>query len=410
MRINKSNIILGLITIILATSFLLAQEMVVIRIVDWMLYFLIALNALVLVYNLWNRKKEKKSIFPSVFNVVVLSIFKLLNQATLISPAILVILVGIYQVMIAAVYFITFFLYFKHKVKGKYRYLIDAIILSILGLSTIFNPFKHLDGQYIILSFYLLFLGLRYLREGFFYYTDLNKKDLRRKVRFHVPIIFEALLPGKAWNKVNDLVTKGAEDVISDIEDKNEGFEIFVHATEGMQGATGHIDICVDDVVISYGCYDSITTRLFGTISDGTLIKCNREEYINFCKETKDLIFGYSIRINEIQKAAILNKIKQLDELLIDWKLDEEKHKELNTQAYQLSKLRSIEFYKFKQSKFKTYFVATTNCCVLADSIIGEMGSDILNVRGFITPGTYKNYLDREFEKGNGFVAGYNVY
>lgn len=63
MRINKSNIILGLITIILATSFLLAQEMVVIRIVDWMLYFLIALNALVLVYNLWNKKKEKNQFF-----------------------------------------------------------------------------------------------------------------------------------------------------------------------------------------------------------------------------------------------------------------------------------------------------------------------------------------------------------
>lgn len=63
MRINKRNIILGLVTIIFAISFLLAQEMVVVRIVDWILYFLIALNILGLTYNLWNRKKEKNQFF-----------------------------------------------------------------------------------------------------------------------------------------------------------------------------------------------------------------------------------------------------------------------------------------------------------------------------------------------------------
>lgn len=146
MRINKRNIILGLVTIIFAISFLLAQEMVVVRIVDWILYFLIALNILGLTYNLWNRKKEKKSIFPNILNIVILLLLKLLNQTTVISAAILVLFIGMYQVMLATVYFITFFLYFKHKVKGKYRYLIDAIILFILGISTIFNPFKHLDG------------------------------------------------------------------------------------------------------------------------------------------------------------------------------------------------------------------------------------------------------------------------
>lgn len=82
----------------------------------------------------------------------------------------------------------------------------------------------------------------------------------------------------------------------------------------------------------------------------------------------------------------------------------------MNTQAYQLYTKTLTKFYKFKKSKYKTYFIATTNCCVLADYIIGEMGSDILNMKGFITPGTYKNYLDQELNKGNSFIADYRVY
>ena len=56
-------------------------------------------------------------------------------------------------------------------------------------------------------------------------------------------------------------------------------------------------------------------------------------------------------------------------------------------------------FYKFTSSKFKTYFVLSTNCVLLADSIVGEAGTDILSPQGFIVPGTYQDYLDLEFKK-----------
>ena len=54
---------------------------------------------------------------------------------------------------------------------------------------------------------------------------------------------------------------------------------------------------------------------------------------------------------------------------------------------------------KFSSSEFKTYFVLSTNCVLLADSIVGKAGTDILSPQGFIVPGTYQDYLDLEYYK-----------
>lgn len=409
MEISKKNLFMGIVSLLFSIWFFVSRELVITKLVEWTLNVLVLIGLLHIVNHLFIQKKEKITLITFV-QLIVIVLLKILNQFTLISASIVVMIIGLYQMMIGLVYFITFILYVKHQVKGKYRYLFDSILLIGISIITILNPVKHLEGQYFILGVYLLFLSFRYLREGLFNFNDKSKKDLRRKIRFHVPIVFEALIPGKAFDKVNELINRGVENVISNVEDYNDGFEIFVHATQGMQGATGHVDICIDNQVISYGCYDTLTTKFFGMISDGTLIKCNREEYLNFCKETKDLVFGYSVLLNSYQKKKILNKINEIDQLLIKWDLDVEEHKKMNTQAYQLYTKTSTQFYKFKKSKYKTYFIATTNCCVLADYIIGEMGSDILNMKGFITPGTYKNYLDQELNKENSFITDYRVY
>lgn len=52
--------------------------------------------------------------------------------------------------------------------------------------------------------------------------------------------------------------------------------------------------------------------------------------------------------------------------------------------------------YKFSSGKFKTYFVMTTNCVQLVDDVVGATGLDILDNHGFLTPGAYHVYLDKE--------------
>ena len=47
---------------------------------------------------------------------------------------------------------------------------------------------------------------------------------------------------------------------------------------------------------------------------------------------------------------------------------------------------------------------------MLADSIIGKSGSDLLKMSGIITPGTYYEYLNREFRKKNSMVISRTIY
>ena len=52
----------------------------------------------------------------------------------------------------------------------------------------------------------------------------------------------------------------------------------------------------------------------------------------------------------------------------------------------------------------------TTNCVKLVDEVIGRSGTDILSLNGIITPGTYYDYLNREYEKQDSMVVTRRVY
>ena len=51
-----------------------------------------------------------------------------------------------------------------------------------------------------------------------------------------------------------------------------------------------------------------------------------------------------------------------------------------------------------------------TNCCFLADDIIGKSGMDILSINGIITPGTYYDYLNRELKLKSSNVISKEIY
>ena len=78
--------------------------------------------------------------------------------------------------------------------------------------------------------------------------------------------------------------------------------------------------------------------------------------------------------------------------------------------ASTLYKMTGATFYKFKTGKFKTFFILSTNCVALADQILGAAGTDIIKLSGFIAPGSYYDYLYREYCKKNSMVVSYKVY
>lgn len=68
------------------------------------------------------------------------------------------------------------------------------------------------------------------------------------------------------------------------------------------------------------------------------------------------------------------------------------------------------EFFKLTGPKFRSYSFISTNCTLVADSVVGKAGTDVLSVKGFIATGTYQDYLDKKFEKPLGMVIGEQGY
>lgn len=213
----------------------------------------------------------------------------------------------------------------------------------------------------------------------------------------------------------SDISANEAYDQIK--ENKTAQLELFVHTAEtSLFSKIGHVDLCYQGQVISYGNYDPSSELFFGMMGDGVLYKCDRDKYIDLCKrESQKTLFGYGIRLTAQQEAAVQERLAEIDSLLITWEPTAETVAKPDgqydhTYAYKIKTETDGRLYKFIKSKFKSYFVLSTNCVLLADSIVGQTGTDILSPKGFIAPGTYQSYLDTEYERPNSLVVSKKMY
>ena len=372
------------------------------------------------VINLFFRflvKKNRISLGSALLHVLVGLVVGFLNRASNLPVNIVIIILGCYQLCTAAIYGITYLLYRQNKLKGGFRYLFDTLLYSGIGLTTVFSPSTDGRMQFLIVGIYLILLGFSNVRDGLMFNTDVEKKQLRRRIRINLPIIIAAFFPAEQLNRFNRFLQgekREHQKVYSRIRDEQKlvDLEVLIHTSDqNLFGMIGHVDICYKGKVISYGSYDPFSQKLFGTIGDGVLFKVDKDAYIDLCKkESKKTLFGYSLALTDQEREAVEKRLREIDDLLEPW---EPSDRELNgspTYAYKLKHELGAELYKFKSSRFKSYFILSTNCCLLADSIVGQAGTAILNVRGIIAPGTYQNYLQYEFESANGLVVAHNIY
>ena len=369
----------------------------------------------------FQEKSRRENIFVALAKLFVAVI--LFDSVILQGIALyfLVIAIGSYQLCTGLISLITWLIYRKNHIRPRVNYLFDALWMMGFGLYSV-SPFHDATNfELLLLGFYLIMLGASSVRDGFFFEKVRSNPKLKRRMRMTLPIFVTALIPINTLRKWNEtLATHQTEESQVHSERKNEksvDLEIFIHASESSFFlAMGHVDICYQGQVISYGSYDPHSERLFGTIGDGVFFKANREKYIELCKrESQKTLFAYGLSLSEQQKKAIEERLKEIENLLIPWEpssqLMKRREGEIkHTYSDQLKHEADASLYKFKSSKYKTYFVLSTNCVLLADSIVGEAGTDILSPQGFIVPGTYQDYLDLEFKKPGGIVVSRSVY
>lgn len=370
----------------------------------------------------WYIKKPRmltKIILP-ILTLTTAIVFIFFNNLTLY---LLTILFGLYLFMSSIIEFVSAFLVLKNQ-KGEFIFsLIPGIFY--LTFSIIFITSK----SYIvfkIIAIYLILLGITYILD--FVNSIIpkgTKSKIKRKIRITLPIFLAMFIPHSILVDLNRFLKKeGSEienrqDLANKKKNKKSDLEIFFHVADKGFNSIGHCDIEFEGEVISYGNYHEKSQNKLG-MGPGVLIISNKDEYIPFClKHNKTTIFSFGLSLSGEQKSKIKERIDEIKSIIYPWNVPYKeailKNREIKENKYKdfaslLYKETNSKFYKFKKSKYKTYFVMKTNCVALVDDIVCKAGTDILGISGIISPGTFFDYLQTEYLKKNSIVISKDVY
>ena len=412
----------GFLFVLLGLILMVTGTWLPVKVIRLVLFLAWIATVLDLVLRIFKKSQSTDTLGVALVKLLVLGYLLGSNLATDVPIYILALVIGVYQIFHASINLVTYVLYRKNKIRPRFRLLLDGLVLVFLGGTSLLSSTGNSVFQLFVLGAYFFLYGVSNIRDGFLFEEEIGKNHLKRRIRISLPIVLAALIPASTLAKINKFMQENAderEDIHLGIvkSGKTAELEIFVHTAEtSLFSAIGHVDICYQGRVISYGNYDPSSETLFGMVGDGVLYFCDRDKYIDLCKrESQKTLFGYGIVLTPEMEKAVQKKLAELKQLTIPWEPSADKimtgdGKEDYTYAYKIRHETDGELYKFIKSKFKSYFVLSTNCVLLADTIVGQAGTDILSPKGFIAPGTYQAYLNREFEKPNSIVVSKHVY
>lgn len=412
----------GFLFVLLGLILMVTGTWLPVKVIRLVLFLAWIATVLDLVLRIFKKSQSTDTLGVALVKLLVLGYLLGSNLATDVPIYILALVIGVYQIFHASINLVTYVLYRKNKIRPRFRLLLDGLVLVFLGGTSLLSSTGNSVFQLFVLGAYFFLYGVSNIRDGFLFEEEIGKNHLKRRVRMSLPIVLAALIPARTLAKINKFMQENADER-EDIHlgmvksGKTAELEIFVHTAEtSLFSAIGHVDICYQGRFISYGNYDPSSETLFGMVGDGVLYFCDRDKYIDLCKrESQKTLFGYGIDLTPEMEKAVQKKLAELKQLTIPWEPSADKimtgdGKEDYTYAYKIRHETDGELYKFIKSKFKSYFVLSTNCVLLADTIVGQAGTDILSPKGFIAPGTYQAYLNREFEKPNSIVVSKHVY
>ena len=413
--IGISLLFLGIITLI-------GRKWLYVNIVNILLLALFILSLKHFLNYFFGRKKDKNINFTrSLLSLIFCLVLMLFRNIPL---SILPLIFGLYLLLNSIIKFINAIIFLNSKSNGKLTELFLGIVYLVVAVPIIFSPIKNIDTVLVILGVYILLLGINYMIDFISFIIPIKIKDkLRRRIRITLPSIIEAIIPYTVLNEINYLLDKDSYDdfVFEEKQDDLEpDVEVFVHISNRGFNRMGHVDICYNNMVISYGGYDDESLKFFTMIGDGVIYTVEKEKYIPFCIEhSKKTIFAFGLKLTSKQKENISKTIDKLFKDVTKWEppyqRDYSKDKTISKSDYddfasRLYQATKAKFYKINRGKFKKFFVLGSNCSKLADYIIGKSGIDILKMNGVITPGAYYEYLNREFKKKNSIVISRKIY
>lgn len=414
---STSLLIISIFLIIIGLLMIFGERSFYFNIMNIFIFIILILGIFQFLKYFTSKKKKNvtfiKSFLYLLFSIIVFSIRS-------IPLSVFPLIFALYMILNGIIRIITYFLLLKTKANGRIFNIITSIIYFIVGFPLLFKPLKNISTMLILVGIYSLLLGFNFLLNFINSIITIKfKNNLRRRFRITLPSLFAAIIPYQVLKEINHYINEeNKQELIINSKDDIPDLEIFVHVAPTSYNRFGHVDICFDNKVISYGAYDLSTSKLFNMIGEGMIFEVDKDRYVNYCtKYSNKTLFCFGLKLNNTQKRNVINRINTIMNNVVPYEtlyeIDKKDKKIKNIYKDYPSKLvrkAKAKFYKVKSGKFKTFFILGVNCCRLADYIIGKNGIDVLKMYGIITPGTYYEYLNQEFYKKNSIVISRIIY
>ena len=330
-------------------------------------------------------------------------------------PAFLSKAIGYYQLFIGVSLFISWLLLRRDRVSGRVGILLASVINLIWGVASIaIKSSETVDSVVARLGFYLVFIGLTILMDARDYYlSQRTKTRVKRRIRVPLPVIFTILLPKKMLDKINHFIQEElsmSEWTSPELKgtDRQPVLKVFIHVGEDGFNQMGHVDLSYKGRVYAYGNYDIDSERLLGAIGDGVLFSLDDQDYNDYCLQDNKTLFEYRVVLTATQEVEFEKNLNDILKNTQAWVPTSST--QLASYLGKMTQKYKVETFKFKSSRYKTYFVLGTNCVLLADQLIGASGLDLLAMVGILAPGTYYDYFEKEYQKPNSIVVGKTIH
>lgn len=315
----------------------------------------------------------------------------------------------------------------KNKAKGRWVSGALAIIFFTFTAVMMLLPEIGQTGLLVVVGVYCILYGTTFVFDCVMQLMPNLK--MQRRLRVLAPTFFSVFMPLRVMKK-NKIQMYSEPDkmlpkpVTFFPEGKETSvppdIEVVIHVSDDGVGKMGHCDVYFDGEILSYGAYDVSTITLFGGLGDGVFFTAKRPDYIPFAvRHDHKTLFAYGIRLTPEQKESVRKEVREIKSMLVPWMsplqaaMQEDpnaKLKDHNDFGSQVWNDTHASFYKFKEGKFKTYFVLTTNCVLLADQIIAPSGIDNVTPNGIMTPGAYFEFLEKQLALKDSMVFCKTVY
>ncbi len=329
------------------------------------------------------------------------------------------IILGIYLLVHAMIEAINYTLYKKNHIRGRLLVLIAFLVKFTLSLFLMLHPTAKYPYVMLIIGIYFGLYGISQLNS---FISEMIPDHLKNKVRISLPILIAAFIPRKLITLINEILEKEPDETTIEAKKKNSkkaDIEVIIHLANSGSAAFGHIEISFEGKTYSYGNYDMHSRKLFDAIGDGVICIADRDAYIQYALQNKKrylVVFGMSLTQKE--KEIVKNRIHKLITINVEdyypdlqlaemGKLPKGEYHDMSSEIY---KLANGQFKKVTNGKWKKFFVLKTNCTGLVENILNGVGLHILEFNGLLTPGSYYDYLNREFLKKKGKVIYRKIY